>query len=258
MGTYLTQNSGAMNKKNLIYGLHAVKAALQRKPETIREVWLDKDRRDTRINEILLDAQGAGISVQRVKRRLLDDMTDHARHQGVVARCTVAPALDETTLPTLLAGLQEAPLLLVLDSVQDPHNLGACLRTADAAGVHAVIAPRDRSCGLTAAVRKVASGAVGNVPFVQVTNLARSLRQLKQAGVWVMGTDAGASLSAYEADLACPLALVVGAEDRGIRRLIREQCDGLIKLPMHGHVASLNVSVATGICLYEALRQRTQ
>ena len=247
-----------MNKKNLIYGLHAVKAALQREPETIHEVWLDKDRRDTRINEILLDAKGAGISVQRVKRRLLDDMTAHARHQGVVARCTVAPTLDETALSRLLAGLQEVPLLLVLDSVQDPHNLGACLRTADAAGVHAVIAPRDRSCGLTAAVRKVASGAVGNVPFVQVTNLARSLRQLKQAGVWVMGTDVGASMSVYEADLVCPLALVVGAENRGIRRLTREQCDGLIKLPMHGHVASLNVSVATGICLYEALRQRTQ
>ena len=157
---------------------------------------------------------------------------------------------------TILAGLEVPPFLLILDGVQDPHNLGACLRTADAAGVHAVIVPRDKACGLTSTVRKVACGAAETVPFVQVTNLTRTLKALQQAGIWIIGTDLDTTQSLYDSDLTGPLALVLGAEGKGLRRLTREACDSLVKLPMQGTVQSLNVSVSAGICLYEALRQR--
>jgi 23S rRNA (guanosine2251-2'-O)-methyltransferase len=164
--------------------------------------------------------------------------------------------LDEEGLKQLLDNLDEAPLLLVLDGVTDPHNLGACLRTADGAGVHAVIVPRDKACGLTPVVRKVASGAAETVPLVQVTNLARTLKALKQRNIWLMGTDLDTEQELYQADMTGPLALVMGAEGKGMRRLTRENCDFLVKLPMQGAVQSLNVSVSTGICLYEAVRQR--
>jgi 23S rRNA (guanosine2251-2'-O)-methyltransferase len=174
----------------------------------------------------------------------------------VVAESKAKAALNEAGLNQLLDNLAEPPLLLILDGVTDPHNLGACLRTADAAGVHALIVPRDKACGLTAVVRKVASGAAETVPFVQVTNLARTLKALKQRNIWLVGTDLDTEQDIYEADLSGPLALVMGAEGKGMRRLTREQCDFLVKLPMRGSVQSLNVSVSTGICLYEAVRQR--
>jgi len=179
------------------------------------------------------------------------------RHQGIVAEVKVQQAGNETALESLLTHIEEAPFLLILDGVQDPHNLGACLRSAEAAGVHAVIAPKDNACGLTATVRKVSSGASEQIPFILVTNLARTLRQLQDNGVWVVGTALHhSSRSIYETDLKGPLALVLGAEERGIRRLTAETCDSLIHIPMAGSVESLNVSVATGICLFEALRQR--
>jgi len=203
-------------------------------------------------------AQAGGITVHCVPRAELDALVGGARHQGVVARGTAPPQRSEVDLDAVLAGQTKAAFLLVLDGVQDPHNLGACLRSADAAGVQAVIAPKDRSVSLTPTVRKVASGAAEAVPFIQVTNLARTLRELKQAGIWLVGTAGEAGTSLFEADLAGPLALVMGAEGKGLRRLTRETCDTLVHIPMAGSVASLNVSVATGICLFEAVRQRNR
>ncbi len=239
-----------------IHGLHAVAAALRRDPLAVEHVWALEGREDARMREVLEDARAAGAHVERIGRAALDRLVQGASHQGVVARLRPRPAGDERTLEVLLEALDEPALLLVLDGVQDPHNLGACLRTADAVGVHAVLVPRDRACGLTPTVRKVASGAAESVAFIQVTNLARSLRALQQSGVWLVGAAGEAAQELYEADLRGPLALVLGAEGRGLRRLTREVCDVLVRLPMHGAVSSLNVSVAAGACLYEALRQR--
>ena len=179
-----------------------------------------------------------------------------ARHQGVLMLTTAAPVLKENDLEAMLDGLQVTPLLLILDGVTDPHNLGACIRSADGAGVHAVVVPKDKSAGLTPTVSKVACGAAEVVPFIQVTNLARTLKELQQGGVWVVGTAGEAEQTLYQARLTGPMALVMGAEGKGMRRLTREHCDELIKLPMAGSVSSLNVSVATGICLFEVVRQR--
>ena len=245
-----------MTETHFIFGMHAVQAALQHEPDTIKTVWMEHARRDKRAQEVQQLARQHGIAVQRVERVELDQMVAGGRHQGVVAEALVQPAMSEAGLKALLAGLDGPAFLLILDGVQDPHNLGACLRTADAAGVHAVIAPRDKACGLTSTVRKVACGAAETVPFVQVTNLARTLKGLQQAGIWVIGTDLDTSVSLYDSDLTGPLALVLGAEGKGLRRLTREACDALVKLPMQGTVQSLNVSVSAGICLYEALRQR--
>ena len=245
-----------MTDTHLIFGMHAVQAALQHEPDTIKTVWMEHARRDKRAQDINQLARQHAIPVQRVERQELDQMAAGGRHQGIVAEARLKPALNEEGLKELLTGLEAAPFLLILDGVQDPHNLGACLRTADAAGVHAVIAPRDKACGLTSTVRKVACGAAEIVPFVQVTNLARTLKALQQAGIWIIGTDSDTTGSLFETDLTGPLALVLGAEGKGLRRLTREACDTLVKLPMHGTVQSLNVSVSAGICLYEALRQR--
>jgi 23S rRNA (guanosine2251-2'-O)-methyltransferase len=245
-----------MTDTHLIFGMHAVQAALRHEPDTIKTVWMEHARRDKRAREIEQLARQHAIPVQRVERQELDQMAAGGRHQGILAEARLQPALNEAALKTLLAEMQVPPFLLILDGVQDPHNLGACLRTADAAGVHAVIAPRDKACGLTSTVRKVACGAAEIVPFVQVTNLARTLKTLQQAGIWIIGTDLDATESLFETDLSGPLALVLGAEGKGLRRLTREACDTLVKLPMHGTVQSLNVSVSAGICLYEALRQR--
>ena len=246
-----------MSERHYVYGMHAVQALLEKEPELVSELWLENQRRDQRARDIEILARNAGIRVQRVSRDELQQMAGNDRHQGVVAASKETPAGNERDLKQLLDSLQEPAFLLILDGVQDPHNLGACLRTADAAGVHAVIAPRDKACGLTPTVRKVASGAAESVPFIQVTNLARTLRDLQQAGVWLIGTalQEGAR-SLYETDLTGPIALVLGAEGKGIRRLTAENCDMLVMLPMLGQVQSLNVSVTTGICLYEALRQR--
>ncbi|MFP4611489.1 MAG: 23S rRNA (guanosine(2251)-2'-O)-methyltransferase RlmB [Thiohalophilus sp.] len=245
-----------MSDKHVIFGLHAVQAAVSRDSETIEQVYLEQERRDERARQLAQQVRAAGLPLARVKRQVLDELTGHGRHQGVAAVARLPGPGDERSLTALLERLDTPPLLLVLDGVQDPHNLGACLRTADAAGVQAVIAPKDRACGLTSTVRKVASGAAEVVPFIQVTNLARTLRELRERGIWLVGTDLGGEQDLYQADLTGPLALVMGAEERGLRRLTREHCDQLVKLPMIGTVQSLNVSVSAGICLYEALRQR--
>ncbi|QKT04704.1 23S rRNA (guanosine(2251)-2'-O)-methyltransferase RlmB [Ectothiorhodospiraceae bacterium 2226] len=241
----------------VVYGLHSVRAALESAPEQLAEVLLDRGRDDRRLQELAALCATYGVPVQRVPAARLDALAEGARHQGVVASQRGGGALTEDELEGLLDALDGPPLLLVLDGVQDPHNLGACLRTADAVGAHAVIAPRDRACGLTPVVRKVASGAAESVPFVQVTNLARTLRALAARGIWIVGAAGEADASLFQADLRGPLALVLGAEGAGLRRLTREHCDLLIRIPMAGRVESLNVSVAAGVCLFEAARQRT-
>jgi 23S rRNA (guanosine2251-2'-O)-methyltransferase len=244
--------------QQLIFGLHAVEAALKRQPDSIRQLWCDRQRKDRRLHELAALAQNQGVSPQWLNKDQLAAMLPaESRHQGVVAEVTAAVEHNEAFLEQLLVELKTPALLLVLDGVTDPHNVGACLRSADAAGVHAVITTRDRACGLTPVVRKVASGAAETVPFVQVTNLARTLRTLRDAGVWVIGAalEEG-SHSLFETRLSGPIALVLGAEGKGMRRLTREHCDELVHIPMVGSVQSLNVSVASGVCLFEALRQR--
>ena len=241
----------------LIVGIHAVRAALKHGGQRIEQIWYDAARKDRRLRQLLDEARALGLRPEASDRAGLDRLSAGANHQGVIARGAVPTSLDENGLDDLLAGLTHAPLLLVLDGVTDPHNLGACLRSADGAGVDAVIAPRDRAGGLTPVACKVASGAAETVPFVQVTNLARTLRHLQQAHrVFVVGTSDAADSGLFEAALDGPLAIVMGAEGEGMRRLTRETCDQLVSLPMAGQVESLNVSVATGICLYEAVRQR--
>jgi 23S rRNA (guanosine2251-2'-O)-methyltransferase len=240
-----------------VFGLHAVEALLSRNPQQIERILLDAQRRDPRMQHLRELARTANVVVESVDREELETLAGSGqRHQGVVAQCQATAGYDENDLTLLLDRLPEAPFLLILDGVQDPHNLGACLRSADAAGVHAVIAPKDRASGLTATARKVASGAAETVPYVQVTNLARSLRMLKERGIWLVGAAGEADIDLYQQDLSGPLALVLGAEGQGLRRLTREECDYLVKIPLHGTVASLNVSVACGICLFEARRQR--
>ena len=244
----------AVGEEEYLYGLHAVRVALQR--GLIRELWCDRQRRDRRLAEIRDLAEKAGVACREVSSRELGLLLPEVRHQGVIGRLRPLRERNERDLESQLERLEHPPLLLVLDGVQDPHNLGACLRTADAAGVDAVIAPRDRAAGLTATVRKVACGAAQTVPFIRVTNLARTLRRLQDSGVWLVGAAGEGAQELYRTDLTGPLAIVMGAEGRGLRRLTRETCDLLVRIPMMGAVESLNVSVATAVCLYEALRQR--
>lgn len=248
-----------MTEKAWIFGLHPVAAALTTRPRHVREIWLDGQRRDARFRTLLEDAERRGIPVQRTTRDELNRLSGTVRHQGVAARLTAASTTvyKETDLMELLAQVQGPVLLLVLDGVQDPHNLGACLRSAAAAGVHAVIAPADRAVGLTATVRKVACGAAERVPFVQVTNLAHTLRRFQEQGVWLVGAAGEAENTLYQVDFTVSMAIVLGAEEKGLRRLTRETCDYLARIPMAGSVESLNVSVAAGIFLFEAVRQRT-
>ncbi len=243
-----------MSKK--VFGLHTVTNLLAGDPAAVSEIWVQARRRDARLERILEAARRAKVPVHPVERDVLDRMVPGVRHQGVVATYRGVAPLAEPDLEPLLERLEQPPLLLVLDGVQDPHNLGACLRSADAAGVHAVIVPRDRAVGLTATVYKVASGAADSVPFLRVANLARVLARLRDRGLWVVGTTDAAETSLYGVDLRGPVALVLGGEGKGLRRLTREQCDLLVYIPMHGTVESLNVSVATGVCLFEAVRQR--
>lgn len=238
-----------------VFGVHAVTALLDATPERIVRMYVLDGRDDQKLQALLRRAEALDVTVARRDRRGLDQLTDGAVHQGVVAECKPAPQLREDDLETLLERVKN-PLLLVLDGITDPHNLGACLRTADAAGVHAVIAPKDRSAALNPTVRKVACGAAERLPFISVTNLARTLRLLKDHNVWVIGTAGEASESIYQSKLTGALALVMGAEGEGMRRLTREHCDQLVNIPMFGSVSSLNVSVATGVCLFEAVRQR--
>ena len=242
--------------EELIYGWHAVLAVLERSPERVLQVWLDEKRSGPKPDAVVKAARAGQIRLQRAGRALLEELVGAAQHQGVVARCRAATPTQVADLGEFLAGLTQPPFLLVLDGVQDPHNLGACLRTADAAGVHALILPRDNAVSVTPTVRKVASGAAETVPVFQVTNLARTLDQLKADGVWLVGASGDAQDSLYAQDLRGPLALVLGAEGRGLRRLTQERCDFLVQIPMAGSVSSLNVSVAAGIFLFEAVRQR--
>lgn len=241
----------------LLCGIHAVSGLLRRQPGAVRSVWLQDGARNPRHAGIETLAAEQGVRLGRLPLEDLDRRAGGARHQGVVAQFDLeAVTLDEGDIDDVLATIEGPPLLLVLDGVQDPHNLGACMRTADAAGVHAVIAPRDRATGLTPTVCKVASGAVGHIPFLRVTNLARALRRLRDADIWIAGAAAEGAHSLYETDLTLPIALVLGAEGTGLRRLTREHCDWLVSIPMAGAVESLNVSVAAGICLFESRRQR--
>ncbi|MCB1725647.1 MAG: 23S rRNA (guanosine(2251)-2'-O)-methyltransferase RlmB [Chromatiaceae bacterium] len=246
-------------RDQLIIGIHAVRSALKHGARRIDRLWFDAERRDRRLRQLLDEARAAGVELTPSEKATLDRMTGGANHQGVVAKGEMPASLAEAALDELLGTLDVPPMLLVLDGVTDPHNLGACLRSADATGVHAVIAPRDRAGGLSPVACKVASGAAETVPFVQVTNLVRTLRHLQDAHrVFVVGTSGDAALSLFEADLHGPLALVMGAEGEGMRQLTRKTCDALVHLPMAGQVHSLNVSVAAGVCLYEAARQRAK
>lgn len=239
-----------------IYGIHAVSAFLTNAPERVIEVYVLKGREDKRLQSLLEELYGLGISVQFLNRQTLDKKAEGEVHQGIIARVQPAKELNENDLDQILQH-QINPLLLVLDGVTDPHNLGACLRTADAAGVAAVIVPKDKSAQLTSTARKVACGAAEVVPLIRVTNLARTLRDLQHNHhVWVIGTAGEANDSLYQTKLTGALALVMGAEGEGMRRLTREHCDQLISIPMAGSVSSLNVSVATGVCLFEIVRQR--
>ncbi|MEF1288285.1 23S rRNA (guanosine(2251)-2'-O)-methyltransferase RlmB [Vibrio sp. M260118] len=238
-----------------IYGIHAVKAVLEREPERFIEAFVLKGRQDDRLMPILNELQVCGVSIQQMTRKTLDDKARGANHQGIMARVKPAKQLNENDLDDILTK-HESPLLLVLDGVTDPHNLGACLRNADAAGVAAVIVPKDKSANINATVSKVACGAAETVPLVRVTNLARTMRALQEQGVWFVGTAGEATHDIYQAKLTGSLAIVMGAEGDGMRRLTRETCDDLIKIPMAGSVSSLNVSVASGVCLFEAVRQR--
>ncbi len=240
-----------------LHGLHAVAAALRYEPGQLRGLWVERQRRDARIQVLLDEAASRGVPIRQADRLELDRLSGGVRHQGILAQLVAQQrAYGEADLPALLAAAIGPALLLVLDGVQDPHNLGACLRSA-AAGVQAVIAPVDREVGLNATVRKVASGAAEIVPFVQVTNLARTLRGLQEQGIWIIGAAGEAEESLYEVDFTPSTAIVLGAEEKGLRRLTREVCDRLARIPLaEGGVESLNVSVAAGIFLFEARRQR--
>lgn len=247
----------AKDKSHYIFGIHGIRSALKHGANRIDSVWVDNKRKDRRLNLLVDELKSAGLNAQSSDKKALDKMVGGANHQGIVASASVPSSLSETDLDELLANLDVPPFILVLDGVTDPHNLGACLRTADAAGVHLVLAPRDRSCGLTPVACKVASGAAETVPFVQVTNLARSLRYLQDVHhVFIIGTSEDGDSELFQQDFTGALAIVMGAEGVGMRQLTRKHCDQLIRLPMLGSVESLNVSVATGVCLYEALRQR--
>ena len=247
-----------MSSHQVLAGFHAVTARLRHAPATIRQLYVEASRRDKRMQSLIEQAQAAQVRVHPVPADRLEGLARGTRHQGVVALAdanTLATDVDE-----VLDGLEErgeAPLLLLLDGVTDPHNLGACLRTADAAGVHAVLAPRDRAVGLGATVQRVACGAADTVPYIMVTNLARTMRRLKERDIWLVGTDDQAEGGMHGIDGRRPMAWVMGAEGEGMRRLTRETCDELVHIPMLGAVESLNVSVASAVCLYETVRQRT-
>jgi 23S rRNA (guanosine2251-2'-O)-methyltransferase len=240
--------------ERVVFGFHTVLARLRADPKSVLEVFLDEARKDARARDFAAAVASAGARLMRVSSSRLDGMAGGGRHQGVVAR--VSAAAQKQTLEELLEGLQGPPLLLVLDGITDPHNLGACLRVANAAGAHAVIAPKDHAAGINATVSKVASGAAEITPYFMVTNLARTLADLKERNIWVVGSDERAERSLFEADLPASIAWVLGAEGAGMRRLTRESCDLLVKIPMGGAVESLNASVAAGICLFESVRRR--
>jgi 23S rRNA (guanosine2251-2'-O)-methyltransferase len=244
------------SNKQIIFGIHAVTSLLDHQPDRVTRIFIQRERRDSTVEEMAKKAAEHDISVEYLPKREIDKLAHDENHQGVIAYCQQMRIYDEHDLKQLLVKLTVPPFLLILDGIQDPQNLGACFRSADAAGVHAIIAPKDKAVGLTPVVSKVASGAMETVPFVQVTNLARTLEMLKELGVWIYGAAGEAEKTIYETDLNGPVALVLGGEGDGMRRLTREHCDALVKIPMFGTVQSLNVSVAAGIVMFEAVRQR--
>lgn len=244
-------------------GFHAVEAALQHDSQRVLSVIFEQGRQDKRVQSLRVLAQSCGVTIEEAPEKVFADRVradrELARHQGVLARYQPKPAGNEHDLFALLDALTDPAFLLILDGVTDPHNLGACLRSAEAAGVHAVISPKDRAVGLTPTVRKAASGAAERLPFIQVTNLARTLAELKSRHIWVVGAAGGGMVSVYESDFAAePVALVMGSEGEGLRRLTQENCDQLIYIPMRAPVESLNVSVAAAVCLFEFRRVRDQ
>jgi 23S rRNA (guanosine2251-2'-O)-methyltransferase len=241
--------------RSYLYGFHAVTGRLRGAPASVAEIYVDASRSDPRAKSLMQLAAEKGVRVMQVEAARIDGFARGARHQGVAA--SVDAVLPTTkSLDDLLDGIADPPLLLVLDGVTDPHNLGACLRVADGAGAHAVIAPKDRACGVNATVSKVASGAAEVVPYFMVTNLARTLVELKERRIWIIGTMDDAADGLYDADFPTSTAWVFGAEGEGMRRLTREKCDLRVRIPMHGSVESLNVSVSVGVCLFEARRRR--
>lgn len=243
---------------DIICGLHAVQAALENNPDTVDSVWIDDQRHDKRLEAIKAAARAAHLHTQKIPKAKLDKLSDGGRHQGVVARLLPVKLRRENELFGLLDQLEATPLLLALDGVQDPHNFGACLRSAAAAGAHAVIVPEDKSAPLTASARRAAAGAAETVPIFRVKNLSRLLKQLQQRNLWVVGAAGEEAQSLYDVDMTGPIVVVMGAEEQGLRRLTREHCDFLARIPMPGTMESLNVSVATGIFLFEAMRQRSR
>ncbi len=241
-------------KIEIIFGFHSVESVIKNDPSSILQLLVEKNRNDKRMTQLVGHAEAQGISVEYLKKTDLEKIAGSRKTQGVAARYKPSEKVSTQTLDEILQ--KPDALLLVLDGVTDPHNLGACLRTADAAGVDAVIVPKDRAVGLTPVVRKVACGAAEAMSFFQVTNLARCLKQLRDNDVWIIGTAGETDLSLYDIKLQGKVAIIMGAEEKGMRRLTRENCDQLVKLPMAGQVESLNVSVATGVCLYEVVRQR--
>jgi len=238
----------------VLAGFHAVVARLRTDPGSVREILVDVARRDARLRDLLAQARELGVRVSTVDEKRLDGLAGGGKHQGVVA--LTRPGRRALELEDVLDGAGEPPFLLLLDGVTDPHNLGACLRTADALGVHAVVVPRDRSAGMSPVVAKVASGAAESVPLIAVTNLVRAMEQLKEAGVWLYGADEHGQDSLFDLRVSGAAAWILGAEGQGLRRLTRERCDLLVRIPMLGRVESLNVSVAAALCLYETRRQR--
>lgn len=244
-----------MSDLEKVYGVHAVEALLRHHPKRVKQIWLAEGRSEPRVQTLVELAGQNRVQIGQAERREMDAWVEGV-HQGVVAEVSPSQVWGEAMLDELLERHEGPPLLLVLDGVTDPHNLGACLRTADAAGALAVLVPKDKSATLNSTVRKVACGAAEVIPLVAVTNLARTLEKLQNRGLWIVGTAGEAEQELYEQDLTGPIVLVMGAEGKGMRRLTREHCDFLVRLPMAGSVSSLNVSVATGVCLFEALRQR--
>jgi 23S rRNA (guanosine2251-2'-O)-methyltransferase len=245
-----------MSQKRHIVGLHAAQSALEHTPDKLSAAWLDAGRLDAKLSRIKQQLEAAGVSVQLANRKELERLAEGRNHQGVILEVEMPQELGESDLRAALSALSGPAFFLVLDHVQDPHNLGACLRSADAAGVQGVIITKDQAVGITPTVAKVASGAAETVPLYKVTNLARALGWLKDAGIWIVGAAGEAEKTVYQTDLNMSLAIVMGAEEKGLRRLTREHCDFLVKIPMLGSVESLNVSVATGVLLFEAVRQR--
>lgn len=242
--------------KTFLSGVHPIQSALENDAENVTQLWVAENKRNPRIDKLVDKAKALGLVVTSATPSALDRMTGSRKHQGIAAEYEAQEAASENDLFDMITNTEGPLLLLLLDGVTDPHNLGACLRTAEGAGVHAVIAPRDKSASLTPTARKVASGAAETLPFVQVTNLSRTLQMLKDAGVWITGTSDKATQTLYDIDFKGSSAIVMGAEGAGVRRLTEEACDYLISIPMAGSVSSLNVSVATGVVLYEAVRQR--